>query len=73
MANHEFVGFITDAHHRLEDLTARNLWRDSAAWTRLHRFERLPAQPVCRREDDDPFYSFWSFLSPITVYRYDFK
>ena len=75
MVNDEFIGlYMVDAHHLIK--------RYSLDGTYLGEIELPTLGSIStsgyllnlagRREDAELFYSFWSFLYPQTVYRFDF-
>ena len=76
MVNNEFVGlYLHDAHHRIarydldgKFLGAIDLPTIGAVPSTINEFELTG-----RRFHDELFFSFWSFLYPNTVYRFDFK
>jgi prolyl oligopeptidase len=76
MVHDEFVAlYLHDAHHRLArfDLKGRPLGE-----IRLPTLGSIPSNGsflnlTGRRSDDELFYGFWSFLYPVTIYRYDFE
>jgi prolyl oligopeptidase len=76
MVHDEFVAlYLHDAHHRLErfDLDGGSLGEIAlptlGAIPSNGNFLNLTGQ----REDDELFYGFWSFLHPVTLFRYDFE
>ncbi|MEJ2208392.1 MAG: prolyl oligopeptidase family serine peptidase [Anaerolineae bacterium] len=76
MVHDEFVAlYLHDAHHRLErfDREGRSLGEIA-----LPTLGAIPSNGsflnlTGRREDDELFYGFWSFLHPVTLFRYDFE
>ena len=76
MVHDEFVAlYLHDAHHRLEryDRTGRALGE-----IRLPGLGSVPSNGdflnlTGQRDDDELFYGFWSFLYPVTLFRYDFE
>ena len=76
MVHDEFVAlYLHDAHHRLArfDLAGSPLGE-----IQLPTLGSIPSNGsflnlTGRREDDELFYGFWSFLYPVTIYRYDFE
>ncbi|MFN2226081.1 MAG: prolyl oligopeptidase family serine peptidase, partial [Anaerolineae bacterium] len=76
MVHDEFVAlYLHDAHHRLErfDLDGGSLGEIA-----LPTLGAIPSNGnflnlTGRREDDELFYGFWSFLHPVTIFRYDFE
>jgi prolyl oligopeptidase len=76
MVHDEFIAlYLHDAHHRLArfDLAGRPLGE-----IRLPTLGAIPSNGsflnlTGRREDDELFYGFWSFLYPVTIFRYDFE
>ncbi|MFN2291913.1 MAG: prolyl oligopeptidase family serine peptidase [Anaerolineae bacterium] len=75
MVHDEFVAvYLQDAHHRLErfNLDGRSLGEIAlpslGAIPSIHDELNLTGQ----RKDDELFYAFWSFLHPVSIYRYDF-
>ncbi|MFN8475488.1 MAG: prolyl oligopeptidase family serine peptidase [Anaerolineae bacterium] len=75
IAHGEFVAlYLHDAHHQL-----RRFAKDGTPLGHIPLptlgaiplyFNRL--QLSSRQEDDELFFAFWSFLYPVSVYRYDF-
>ncbi len=68
-AHNEFVMvYLHDAHHRLLRFALDGAPRGEVALPALGALLEVHG----RREDDELFYTFHSFLYPPTVYRYDF-
>jgi prolyl oligopeptidase len=75
MVHDEFVAlYLHDAHHRLArfDLAGQPMGE-----IQLPTLGSIPSNGdflnlTGRRDDDELFYGFWSFLYPVTIYRYDF-
>ncbi len=75
MVHDEFVAiFLHDASHRLErfDWQGRSLGTIPLPTLGSITSKGYRLDLSGRREDAELFYSFWSFLFPATVYRYDF-
>ena len=76
MVHYEFVAlYLHDAHHQLQrfDRAGRTL-----SEIRLPALGSIPTNGnflnlTGERSDDELFYGFWSFLYPVTVYRFDFQ
>jgi prolyl oligopeptidase len=76
MVHNEFVAlYLHDAHHQLVrfDLAGRTLGE-----IRLPTLGSIPSNGSLlnltgQRDDEELFYGFWSFLHPVTIYRYDFE
>ncbi len=76
MVNNEFVGlYLHDAHHRIARF---NLNGESLGAIKLPTLGSVPStlndyELTGKRDHDELFFSFWSFLHPSTVYRFDFQ
>ena len=76
MVNNEFVGlYLHDAHHRIARF---NLNGKSLGAIKLPTLGSVPStlsdyELTGKRDHDELFFSFWSFLHPSTVYRFDFQ
>lgn len=76
MVHDEFVAlYLHDAHHHLERF---DLAGGSLGEIRLPTLGAIPSNGnflnlTGRREDDELFYGFCSFLYPVTIFRYDFE
>ena len=76
MVNDEFVGlYLHDAAHQISryDLDGKSLGAID-----LPAIGSIPSTPndfelTGRRDHDELFFSFWSFLQPSTAYRFDFQ
>ncbi len=76
MVHNEFVTvYLHDAHHRLErfDRQGTSLGEIALPGPGSITSKGYQLNLTGRREDSELFFSFWSFLHPITVYRYDFQ
>jgi prolyl oligopeptidase len=74
MAHDEFIAiFLHDAQHRVErfDLQGRSLGEIALPAPGSITSKNYQLNLSGRREDAELFYSFWSFLYPVTVYRFD--
>jgi prolyl oligopeptidase len=76
MVNNEFVGlYLHDAHHRI---ARYDLAGNSLGEIELPTLGSVPGAPndyelTGKRSHDELFFSFWSFLHPSTVYRFEFQ
>ncbi|MGC9332889.1 MAG: prolyl oligopeptidase family serine peptidase, partial [Anaerolineae bacterium] len=76
MVHDEFIAlYLHDAHHRLARFDPRGR---PLGEIRLPTLGSIPSNGsflnlTGRRSDDELFYGFWSFLYPVTIYRYDFE
>jgi prolyl oligopeptidase len=76
MVNNEFVGlYLHDAHHQI---ARYDLAGDSLGEIDLPTLGSVPStlneyELTGKRSHDELFFSFWSFLHPSTVYRFDFQ
>jgi prolyl oligopeptidase len=76
MVHDEFIAlYLHDAHHQLKRFDGEGRPLGEIALPTLGsiatngNFLNLTGQ----RTDDELFYGFWSFLYPVTIYRYDFR
>jgi prolyl oligopeptidase len=73
---YEFVTlYLHDAHHRLERYDQRG---DPIGEIKLPAMGAIPSNGnflnlTGRREDSELFYGFWSFLHPVTIFRFDLE
>lgn len=76
MVHDEFIAlYLHDAHHRLQRFDRKGLFLGEID---LPALGAIPTNGdflnlTGERGDDELFYGFWSFLYPVTIYRYDFQ
>lgn len=76
MAHNEFIAlYMVDAHHQIKRFSVDGKFLSEIMLPGIGAISSTGylLNLTGRREDNELFYGFWSFLYPQTIFRYDFK